>query len=307
MPKMHIEKSTVINAPVEKVYQVLSDFHQWGPWSPWLITEPEAQVSVAEDGKSYDWEGKRTGKGNMVIMDESANRSINMTLTFLKPWKSTAKVRFRLEPEGDGAKVTWFMDSSLPFFMFWMTKMMTGLIGMDYERGLNMLKEYIETGSVSSKLDFKGVSEFPGCQYVGIKTNTSIAAIGDAMTSDFGKLHTYFKENSDVKADLVFSIYHKWDPANQVVEYTSGCSVDTIPSNLPDGFITGEIPKTNVQTVSHIGPYQYLGNAWSALYAMKQAKEIKHKKKIMPFEVYVNDPTEVDEKELITDVNFAVR
>jgi len=154
MPKMQIEKSTVIDAPVEKVYNVLSDFNQWKPWSPWLITEPEAKVTVAEDAKSYEWEGKRTGAGKMAITDESTNHSINIDLNFFKPWKSKAKVRFRIEHEGEGTKVTWFMDSSLPFFMFWMTKMMTALIGMDYDRGLSMLKEYAETGAVSTKLDF---------------------------------------------------------------------------------------------------------------------------------------------------------
>ena len=122
---MNIERSIVIDAPTEKVYPLVADFHNWRPWSPWLITEPEAKVTVNEDGKSYSWEGKRTGSGNMTVLDETANRFLNMELNFLKPWKSSSKVRWRFESEGEGTKVTWFMDSSLPWFMFWMTKMMT--------------------------------------------------------------------------------------------------------------------------------------------------------------------------------------
>ena len=64
------------------------------------------------------------GSGNMNVTAENAPQSIDYDLTFLKPWKSRAKVRFELERKGDGTKTTWFMESSLPFFMFWMKKMM---------------------------------------------------------------------------------------------------------------------------------------------------------------------------------------
>ncbi|MEP1096420.1 MAG: SRPBCC family protein [Cyclobacteriaceae bacterium] len=193
MPKMNIARSILIGAPAEKVYSILRNFDQWRPWSPWLITEPEAKMTIAEDRRSYEWEGHRTGSGNMNLMDESENEVLSMQLNFIKPWKSTAKVRFELKPEGEGTKVIWSMDSGLPFFMFWMTKMMTALISSDYDRGLSMLKEYVETGSVSSKLDFKGISNFEGCRYVGIRSSCDIDKLGDQMKSDFGKLKTYLE------------------------------------------------------------------------------------------------------------------
>lgn len=306
MPKMNISRSTVIDAPAEKVFSVISNFNQWRPWSPWLITEPEAKVTVADDAKSYEWEGKRTGSGSMEILEERENEFLDMNLIFLKPWKSKAKVRWILKADGDKTHTTWEMDSSLPFFMFWMTKMMTGLISMDYDRGLSMLKEYIETGSVSSNLDFKGASDFPGCQYVGIKSSCGIDQMGEQMMSDFGKLKEYLDANSDLEPGMAFSIYHKWDPGKNRVDYTGGWAVTKKPENLPDGFVFSEIPATKIYTVSHIGAYQYLGNAWSTLYAMHRAKEFKPKKGIHPFEVYISDPQEVPENELITDINFAV-
>ena len=303
---MHIEKSTVIEVPVDKTYSILSDFNHWKIWSPWLITEPEAKVSISDDAKSYEWEGKRTGSGNMSILDESTNQSIDYDLNFLKPWKSTAKVRFKLESEGENTKVSWSMDSSLPFFMFWMKKMMIALIGMDYDRGLSMLKEYAEKGEVTSKLDFKGESDFPGCQYIGINRTCELNKMGDHMMNDFEKIKEFLDANESLKADFAFSIYHKWDPANNKVIYTGAWGIDRKPDNLPDGFITDEIPSTRIHTVSHMGPYTYLGNAWSALYAMHRAKEFKPNKKLHPFEVYANDPQEVAEKDIVTDIHFPV-
>ncbi len=63
MPKMHIKKSVNIKAPVEKVYSKLNDFNHWTAWSPWLIMDPQATVTIAEDAKSYEWEGERVGSG----------------------------------------------------------------------------------------------------------------------------------------------------------------------------------------------------------------------------------------------------
>ena len=40
--------------------------------------------------------------------------------------------------------------ASAAFFLFWMRRQMELFIGMDYERGLKMLKEWIETGQILS-------------------------------------------------------------------------------------------------------------------------------------------------------------
>ena len=36
-----IERSAVINAPAERIFSVLSDFRQWGGWSPWATKDPD--------------------------------------------------------------------------------------------------------------------------------------------------------------------------------------------------------------------------------------------------------------------------
>ena len=307
MPKMHIKKSIVIGSPIEKIYKTLLDFNQWTVWSPWLIQEPEATVKVLGDGSSYEWEGDRIGSGNMKVTSSSENRSIDYDLTFLKPWKSTAKVRFELNPQDDKTEVTWLMDSSLPFFMFWMKKMMEAFVGMDYDRGLAMLKDYVEDGEVHSKLDFKGTSSYPGCTYIGIKTQCALQAIGDTMKNDFTKIGGFLKERQDLAAGEPFSIYHKWDMVKKQVSYTAGVPVKSVPNDLSSEFITGTIPQTNIYTIGHTGPYAHLGNAWSTLYNMQRSKVFNSNKKIDPFEVYKNDPGEVPGNELITEVNFALK
>lgn len=114
MPKMHIVKTKQIDAPLSKVFSTLNDMSSWSKWSPWLITDPEATVEVAADNKSYSWEGNRVGSGHMSITKEDTNQSIDYDLTFLKPWKSKAKVKFTTKEKDGGTEVAWQMDSSLP-------------------------------------------------------------------------------------------------------------------------------------------------------------------------------------------------
>lgn len=306
MPKMHIERSILINAPASNVYKVLSDFNDWQPWSPWLLMEPGVKVTVAPGGKSYEWEGKRTGSGNMKILTERENEHIHYDLNFLKPWKSHATTQFDLSKEGNATKVTWVMDSSLPFFMFFMKGMMEAFVGADYERGLDMLKAYVEEGEVPSKLDFVGQQSFEGSQWIGLKTQCNIDDMPAKMESDFGTLRNYITQEG-IDPVQMSTIYHKWNLPKNKVSYTACMFVKTLPKELPTDFVSGNIPSTQCYVLRHTGRYQHLGNAWSTLYAMHRNKEIKPIKGLHPFELYINDPQQTPEKELITDIYFAIK
>ncbi len=305
MPKISISKSIIIKASQEKIKEFLADFHNWKNWSPWLICEPEAKVDYAADGKYYKWEGKRVGSGEMKVIEETDSK-IDYDLTFLKPWKSEAKVYFEFEEKAEGTKVTWLMDSSLPFFMFWMKKAMITYVGMDYERGLKMLKEELEEGKIHSELEFVGKTTFEGYDFIGVRTETTFTSIGKAMANDFTKLHEYIKENNIEAVGVPFSEYRKFNPVKDKVVYVAGIPVKNKENELRDGLFYGSLPKSNIATVRHTGKYDHLGNAWSALMMMDRSKEIKKFKKGFPMEIYINDPTSTKPEELIVDISIPV-
>lgn len=307
MPKFHVTKTIGIDAPVEKVYQNVSDLSFWKKWSPWLILDPKSEFNLSEDHKSYSWKGPRMGSGEMKVTDEKAPHRVSYDLKFLTPFKSRADVWINLETKDGGTEVTWSMDSSLPWFLFFMTKMMTAYLGMDFWRGLLLLKDLSETGEIHSRLEFKGKTEYPGCTYIGLKTSCSIDEVGSKMSEDFSKLSAIAQELKDAVSGKAFSIYHRWDVVRGRTTYTAAVPVKTIPAGLPAGIVSGEIPATPVNTVRHTGPYLHLGNAWGAQYSMQRNKEFKFNKKIDPFEVYENMPGEVPEKDLVTDVHFSVK
>ena len=268
--------------------------------------EPGVKVNVKPDAKAFNWVGKRTGEGNMHITSEEENKAVDYDLNFIKPWKSKAKVRFELKEQDGKTAVSWSMDSKLPFFMFWMKKMMVAFISMDYDRGLRLLKDYTEDGKVHSKLNFIGNEKHQGFKYVGVKTSCTIDSMGKKMAESLPEVMGYLTENQLEATGKPFTQYHKWDMVNNKVDYVTGIPVAEIPSSLPSKFHGGEIPESKIYTLEHKGPYPHLGNAWSTLYTMQRGKEFKLNKKIHPFETYHNHPGEVNEKELITQIHFPV-
>ena len=68
----------------------------------------------------------------------------------------------------------------------------------------------------------------------------------------------------------------------------------------------GELPAGQVATVTHMGPYEQLGQTWSAL--MKWMEEEGLQAAGAPWEVYVTDPgEEPDQSKWRTDIFFPIR
>ncbi len=307
MPKFQVRKSILIAAPPEQVYATLRDFRRWPEWSPWLITEPETELTYSADGTRYAWNGKVTGSGEVAVVREDAPRSFDCRLTFLKPWKSVNSTAFHLTPKDGGTEVTWSMEGSLPIFMFWMKSMMTAFVGSDYQRGLMMLQSLMETGSVPSKLDFTGIQPFPGFRYIGVKRTCPIAEIESHMPADLEAITRWLSENKLTPTGTPFTSYQKWDPVRESTTYLIGLPVASPPATPPAGFVCGELPACQAFSIRHTGPYRYLGNAWSAGICRQRSKVISSDKAIHPFEIYQNDPAHTPENDLVTLLHFPVK
>lgn len=306
MPRMYIDKSILIDKHAVDIYSKVADFHNWTKWSPWAVLDRETKEEVSGNGKYFEWDGPIVGAGNMNILSETENEQLEIDLNFVKPWRSHAKVHFSFVPEGEGTRVHWKMESKLPFFLFFLKKMMSAYVGLDFNRGLTMLKDLAETGKVHSQLTFKGFEQYPGCKFIGIKTLCNMDLVGERMSGDFGKLMGFMSDKKDMMDGHPFSIYHKWKPVKGLVGYTAAIPVKEIPANLPDGVYSGSVPATKVHTIHHKGPYRFIGNVWSAQYSRVRAKLFKLNRSVHPIEVYLNSPMDTAENNLESEVKMPV-
>lgn len=305
---MNVRKSVFIDKPKSEVFKIVSDFHSWEKWSPWLILEDGVKVNVKPDGKFYDWNGNLVGSGNMTVASEVENERVDYDLLFLTPFKSKAKVAFELKEKDNGTEATWVMESKLPFFLFWMKSKMELFVGMDYDRGLQLLKDYCEDGKIHSQLNFIGEETFAGGEYVGIRTNCKISEIGQKMEKDYTELMTFMGENhSDKMNGNNFSIYHKWDPVKGVVDYTACVGVNQTPESLPKNAFAKKTENQKVFTIEHTGPYRHTPNVWTAQMMRERGKAFKRDKSNDPIEVYVNSPKDTPENELVSKVLMPIK
>src|SRR5262245_42699160 len=70
----HVQRSARIQAPPDRVFALIEDFHGWGAWSPWEKLDPAMQRSysgaASGEGAVYEWRGDpHVGRGRMQIVD----------------------------------------------------------------------------------------------------------------------------------------------------------------------------------------------------------------------------------------------
>ena len=307
MPSFHVQRSIVIAAPAAQIHEIVRDFRTWPDWSPWLIAEPEATLSFAEDGRSYSWDGKVTGAGVMQVESEDAPGRINYRLDFLRPWKSSNTVGFSFHPKDGGTEVVWTMEGSLPWFMFWMRTMMSGFIGADYDRGLRMLKDRVETGTVPSALEFPGLALVDTFHFVGLRRECPIGGIGPSMQATMEELDSGLDAAGIETAGRPLSVCHHWSPSKDRMTYTLAYPVAAAPAALPDGFVTGRIPGCQTYRVRHTGAYRHLGNAWAAGMMHARSKRFRGRRDLRPFEIYQSDPETTPEPERVVVVHIPAK
>lgn len=302
MPKMNVAESILIQKNSTEIFNLLNDFSNWNSWSPWNILEKEIKSNVTDGGKYYDWIGELSGSGNMKILSEIPDKELKIDLNFIKPFKSNAKITFILEEKGENTQVSWKMDSSLPFFLFFMAKMMKTYIAMDFERGLLLLKDLAETGRVKCNMEFTPKAAFESLQFIGIRSTCTKANLPITSQTNFTDLMMFFDNKEDLISREAFTMYEVFDPVKDKIVLISAIPVHSFPIDLPANFTCGKLPSMTVSKVKMTGPYYHLGNPWAAMSMRERGKRFKKNKKQNPMEIYYNHPSNTTSEELITEV-----
>jgi uncharacterized protein YndB with AHSA1/START domain len=146
-----VERKAVIQAPPDRLYGLINDFHQWPLWSPWEKLDPAMKRTLGGPtsgvGATYAWEGNDdVGSGRMEIKESVPGSKIHIQLDFLQPFEAHNQTDFILTLQGNATEVTWTMYGPANY----MTKLMgvfasmDSMVGPDFEKGLANLKTVAE-------------------------------------------------------------------------------------------------------------------------------------------------------------------
>jgi hypothetical protein len=80
-----VARSTTIDAPADRIFALINDFHQWTSWSPFEKLDPTMSKTFSGPdrgpGASYAWTGnKKAGAGSMTISSATPSSSVSIAM-----------------------------------------------------------------------------------------------------------------------------------------------------------------------------------------------------------------------------------
>ena len=314
--KYSIEKSIIINTSLDTVWNNMINYSQKLKWSPWYVLDKDCERHSSGENLvewfSEDRESKIIWVWDQVIISIEDKKYIEWKISFIEPYKSHATNKFSLEDLWENQiKITWIVESSLPLYLFFLKKSIVSILWMDINRWLTMLKWLSEEWSLETDTEFLWIKQLSWFYYIWITRTCDFSECPELMKKDYESLTTLFKEKKyDIDSEAV-TIYKNTDLSNWTFTYTVCFPVSkedyekiTLEPWDFEKWVTWDTSWLNVR---HYWSYKYLWNSWT--YAYMYAKAYWHDvdKKLSSFEVYLNNPNDVAEKDLITDIYLPVK
>jgi hypothetical protein len=149
---IQVTRSITIQAPAEKIFPLIDDFHRWPGWADLDKEDPTMKRTYSGEesgaGAISDWQGTgNAGKGRMTITESTAPNKVVVKVDFVRPYVTHNLNEFVLEPSAEpsantATTVTWTMRGPNMFFMKVMGVFvnMDRMLGTHFESGLQNLK-----------------------------------------------------------------------------------------------------------------------------------------------------------------------
>ncbi|MBM3437144.1 MAG: hypothetical protein FJY07_13120 [Bacteroidetes bacterium] len=285
----NIEKSLVMKAQPEVIFEQVNCLRNWSSWSPWneyAVNERFEGPECGVGAKSlWDDEG---GTSSQTIVEATENVFIKTELLFMGTeivWST-----WSFEPVEEGTKVTWTFKSEAKYPVGrWITSMLiVPEVGKSYEKGLASLSEL--TKDIVPKPKFKTgeitIKDVSSMMAVGVKVESSLQDMGQTMGMSFGLLMDFIGTRGAQMSGTPFAIWYQWD---DTAKFVYECAVPVVYKVKGEGDIRFlDTYAGKVVSAEHWGDYSTSGYSWEKV--MNYVGENKLEQNGDPWEVYVTDP-----------------
>jgi effector-binding domain-containing protein len=174
----------------------------------------------------------------------------------------------------------------------------------DVQRTLGFLQDLIESEEGVMPYEVK-LKEMPAQTVLAVTTPVDMTAVGAVFGPAFGEICGFVAEGGLGFAGPPFTVYSEFDAEGQ----TATLQICVPVEKAPEAPLTGrlelvDVPACTLAWTVHRGPYREVRPAYSALYGWME--ERGHSPAGPPRETYLNDPGEVAESDLLTEVAWPV-
>lgn len=311
-PKSYqVERSIVIDAPQNLVFRHMQLWSNFSTWSPWAEHDSTMTFTIegvdGQEGAKYIWQGdpKKTGTGEMTNSGVKANEEMSFHLHFKTPWESHADGYMRVAEAGDSTKASWgfYGKYPIPWNIMLLFTPMDKMIGPDFERGLQLLKDKVEAKAAKmANLVIKKMS-YRSTSFAGIRQEVKMSEMKPFFESSFAKISQAIAEKRAGMIGAPSAIFFSWDEEKGISDLAAG-----IPTRR--AVIAGEVrmitvPASNALYIDFYGPYEETELAHYAMMDYIQKNRISIRDIVL--EEYLTDPgAQPDPQKWLTRIVYLI-
>ena len=308
----HLERDIVIEAPPATVFALVNGFTRFDDWSPWAKIDPNTKYTF--EGPShgvdayYAWESDdpNVGSGSQKIITSTPFERVESALDFGPQGVATAF--FQLTPQDGGTHLTWgfdteFQDTMGRYFGLLLEK----FLGPQYEEGLANLKQLAESLPQAdfSDLEVETTEVTPQTiVFVSKETSQETPEVAAAFADAYGAIGSFLAQHGLTPTGPPLSINTDWQ-GDEGFAFDAAMTI----AAAPEGELAEDNPVQIRQTEGgqalrfvHTGSYEGLPETYEKIEAYIAAHG--HDIDGYPWDVWVSDPGDTPEEELITEIYF---
>jgi effector-binding domain-containing protein len=304
---LRIEKTIIIKASRELVFENVNDLRNWEKWFPLLNVDTAMEIKYfgneKGEGAGFEWKSdkNRIGCGTLTIIASIPLDSIYAEIDFLNKGKGVTCYLFKDSDSGTLVCCDYEMKLGNNPVTRYMGLLIDRRLERDLQCGLDSLKKIVEDIYALSQLPFKE-SQIKPFYYVGIREKIKPSEIARRMNMNFKELMTYVEKNKLKMTNAPFSICYSF--TKDEVDYEAGVPVENCKIST-DKIKVKQLKISKVIIADYYGPYSGLGKEYEAI--GKWIVDNKKKVSGAPLEMYITDPvTEKDTSKWLTKIYYPI-
>jgi len=316
LPKTrHVERSVVIDAPPCVVFAQVNGFRDFNDWSPFMAVVPDAEYSFEGPdfgvGSKISWRvtDPKPETGSQIIVASTPYERVDVELNLGR--QGGAQASYLLQPENGGTRLTWTFDTDFGLNIVgrYFGLVLDRQLGPLYAQGLANLKRIAED---LPKVDWSdidiGIAEVPSTTiaYSTGESSREPADIAAALGAAYGRVAVFVSANGLQIDGQPIAINNYWD--DRGYGFDAGLPVSGTPTRGagPGSAVRmGETYGGRVVRAVHVGPYTGLEDTYHKIEAFMIAHKLEGNGR--SWDIYVSDPGNTAEDELVTEVYQPVK
>lgn len=308
-----VSREIIIERPAKVVYKTVNSMHNFNQWSPWPKMDPDAEFTFQGPergvGSQMTWSGNQSiGSGVQTIVETVENQLVKTKTVFKSKDNAVSYTTYKLTPvSNDSTRVEWIYETDFDGDIIgrYVGSMLDGMLGPQYEQGLEKLKAVVESQPV---YDFSAVSEenidSQNILFIPIEVakKTEMSA---QMDPAYGQIMGFMQRNQLEMSTPPMAVYRQVGGdvdggfGSWRIDVAVGVDVDGL-SGITGEIQLGQLPGGPVVKYIQTGPYTLAEKSYEIINAYLEEHELIASD--APWEVYVNDPSKVAQADLITHI-----